>query len=87
MNRECTLEIFKLDGRCKSGSKLVKKVDLVGDADLINGEMLKYEQQNLIVKLYDTYVTSRNVLTGEEFKERYDVPYYCSPRSETYWCS
>ena len=22
---------------------------------------------------------------GEEFKERYDTPYYCSPSSETYF--
>jgi len=24
-------------------------------------------------------------MTGAEFQERYDTPYYCSPSSETYY--
>jgi hypothetical protein len=34
----------------------------------------------------DRMVTRKNALTGAEFQERADTPYYCSPSSETYWC-
>lgn len=30
-------------------------------------------------------VTKRNIMTGAEFQERVNTPYYCSPSSETYW--
>jgi len=30
-------------------------------------------------------VMRKSAMNGLEFKERCDVPYYCSPRSETYW--
>jgi len=36
-------------------------------------------------EIHQTMVTSRNMMNGKEFKERYDTPYYCSPSSETYW--
>jgi len=32
-------------------------------------------------------VTRKNFMTGKEFQERADTPYYCSPSSETYWSS
>jgi hypothetical protein len=32
-------------------------------------------------------VTRRNIMSGKEFQERADTPYYCSPSSETYWSS
>ena len=38
-----------------------------------------------VYTVHETFVTKRNLLTGEEFVERYDTPYYCSPSSETYW--
>jgi hypothetical protein len=30
-------------------------------------------------------VTRKNFMTGEEFQESVNTPYYCSPSSETYW--
>jgi hypothetical protein len=33
----------------------------------------------------DRMVTRKNYMTGVEFQERVDTPYYCSPSSETYW--
>jgi hypothetical protein len=33
----------------------------------------------------ETYVTRKNLLSGVEYKERYDAPVYCSPSSESYW--
>ncbi len=30
-------------------------------------------------------VTRRNLMTGMEFTESVNTPYYCSPSSESYW--
>lgn len=40
-------------------------------------------------KMYggDKMVTRINLMSGKEFQERADTPYYCSPSSETYWSS
>jgi hypothetical protein len=46
-----------------------------------------YPQPKYRMELHETYVTRRNMMTGAEFQERYDTPYYCSPSSETYWSS
>lgn len=32
-------------------------------------------------------VERRNAMTGAKFMEEENVPFACSPRSETYWCS
>ena len=37
------------------------------------------------IEIFETYVVRKNLLTGKEFSERYDTPYYCSPSSETYF--
>jgi hypothetical protein len=83
-----TVELYKRDGRKRSGERLVRKSDH-STAD-ITAIRTVYDRQYPAVKgyryeIHETYVTSRNVLTGEEFRERYDTPYYCSPRSETFW--
>ena len=44
------------------------------------------------IRSYNSYngarlVTRKNFMTGKEFQERADTPYYCSPSSETYWSS
>ena len=30
-------------------------------------------------------VKKKNMMTGKEFMEKVNTPYYCSPSSETYW--
>ena len=30
-------------------------------------------------------VTRKNLMTGQEFQEDANTPYFCSPSSETYW--
>jgi len=32
-------------------------------------------------------MVERETIFGKKFMEAEDTPYYCSPRSETYWCS
>jgi hypothetical protein len=36
-------------------------------------------------EIHETFVTRKNMMSGVEFQERYDTPYYCSPSSESYW--
>ena len=85
-----TVELYKKDKRAKSGERLVEKRDGCGAlgsskiaCELHFGKM--YPAPKYRIELHETMVTSRNMMNGEEFQERYDTPYYCSPSSETYW--
>ncbi len=87
-----TLEVYKKDARTKKGERLVHKADhdISNSGPALNmfehtvkhtwraGQGYRYE-------IHVTYVTKKNMMTGSEFVERYDTPYYCSPSSETYW--
>lgn len=86
-----TLEVYKKDRRVKSGEKLIGKYDYTN----VSGNWMMDEIRDLQWRLYprdkyrleftETFVERTNAVTGEKFMERYDTPYYCSPRSETYW--
>jgi hypothetical protein len=84
-----TVELYKIDGRYKEGKKLLSKKDHVelSKEDLTELYTLKYPSPKFEFKIYDTWVTRKNHLDGKPFIERYDVPYYCSPSSETFWSS
>ena len=86
-----TIEFYKLDKRCKSGEKLVEKVDYeVTNEDAMN-RIVKhlydtdFPRNKYRLELFETWVTKTNMMSNEQFQERYDTPYYCSPSSETYW--
>lgn len=90
MKEDYTVEVYKKDGRYKSGHVLHSKFDFVlqdyDELDRLTNAM--YGGDNKFTwKIHKTYVTKRHHLTGEEFQERYDTPYYCSPSSETFWSS
>ena len=36
-------------------------------------------------KSLEKSVTKKNMMSGKEFVEKVNTPYYCSPSSETYW--
>jgi hypothetical protein len=82
-----TVEVFKIDGRCKKGEKMVLKIDYEGvEKDGVERYCKKnYPSPKFRYQIFETWVTKRNLMSGEEFKERYDTPYYCSPSSETFW--
>ena len=85
-----TVELYKRDARTRSGERLVRRVDhsTADSGALHEVYSKKYPSgQGYRFHVYATYVTSRNALTGETFEERYDTPYYASPRSETFWSS
>ena len=83
-----TLEIYKKDRRIKEGQRLVEKKDFCPvTQDYIQTVVSDKMAQGVTVKLFETFVTKRNLMGGKEFTERYDTPYYSSPSSETYWSS
>ena len=81
-----TAEIYKMDARCKKGEKLIAKIDFEIPKDGVERYCKKnYPAPKFRFAIFETYVTKKNLLSGIEFQERYDTPYYCSPSSETYW--
>ena len=83
-----TVEVYKKDKRMKSGERQVLKQDYNTD----NRSMLEHTVKNTWLKrdgfryeIHETFVTRKNLLSGQEYQERYDTPYFCSPSSETYW--
>jgi hypothetical protein len=83
---EYTLEIYKTDKRTKEGKRLVAKQDFAPSTKAyINIVADGKRKLGLIVEVFETFVTRKNIMSGKEFQERYDTPYYCSPSSESFW--
>lgn len=83
---EYTLEIYKADKRTKEGKRLYAKQDFAPSTkDYINAVADAKRKLGFIVEVFETYVVEKNLMTGKEFKERYDTPYFCSPSSESFW--
>jgi len=83
-----TVEVYKKDARTKKGERLVSKTDYKTDSLSMLEHTVKHtyrESQGYRYEIHETYVTKTNMMSGQEFQERYDRPYYCSPSSETYW--
>jgi len=83
-----TVEIYKTDRRTKKGERLVSKKDYnVEDPSMLEHTLKHtyFASQGFRFEIHKTYVTRKNLIGGQEFQERYDTPYYCSPSSETYW--
>ena len=86
-----TIEIYKTDKRTKEGQRLIGKYDY----DRKDRASMEREVNELYptykakegykFNIVETLVTKRNALSGKEFQERYDTPYYCSASSESYW--
>lgn len=79
-----TVEIYRLDRRFKGGMVLQSKTDFT-DMTLDAVERANPRRAGFIVKIFETYVERKNMMTGEMYKERYDTPWFASPSSETYW--
>lgn len=83
-----TVEVWKSDKRTKSGTRriLVKDHENFSEPEMYNLYREVYPgAEGFTVKVFPTYVTRKSAIDGREFQERYDTPYYASPRSETYW--
>ena len=83
---EYTLEIYKTDKRTKEGKRLVAKQDFAPvTKDYILATADGKRKLGFIVEVFETFITRKNIMSGKEFQERYDTPYYCSPSSESFW--
>lgn len=83
---EYTLEIYKSDKRTKEGRRLYAKQDFAPvTKDYINAVADGKRKLGFVVEVFETFVTRKNMMSGKEYQERYDTPYFCSPSSESYW--
>jgi beta-galactosidase beta subunit len=83
-----TAEIYKEDRRCRKGERLAFKKDYAISDRLTLQHLLQTTypaREGYRFEIHETYVTMTNLLSGQEFKERYDTPSFCSPSSESYW--
>ena len=95
-----TIEVYKKDkritarsesvrwGNNKPGLRFVLKQDYEGKTHKELEEICRTgypANKKFITEIHETYVTRKNMMSGKEYKERYDLPYYCSPSSESYW--
>lgn len=90
-----TVEVYKADkrikrderfGRNKVGLRFVEVRDFepVTKA-FITSVIEDLNRQGFVAQLFETFVTRKNMMSGKEYQERYDTPYYCSPSSESFW--
>jgi len=84
-----TVEIYKIDRRTKSGTRLLTKRDINDTKENVEkyADILCKNIDGTYTQVHQTYVKKINHVTGKEFEERYDTPYFSSPSSETYWSS
>lgn len=90
-----TFEIFKADkrikkderyGRNKVGLRFVEVKDFAPlTRSHVEALAEDFRKEGLVVHVYETFITRKNMMSGKEYQERYDTPYYCSPSSETYY--
>lgn len=86
-----TLEIYKMDRRTKEGQRLVGKYDYDRpDRAAMEREIADLfptyrKRDGYLFEVRETFVKRVNAMSGQEFEERYDTPYYASASSETYW--
>lgn len=81
-----TLEIYKSDKRTKEGRRLYAKQDYVSvTKTYIEAVAASKRKLGFIVEVFETYVTRKNLMTGKDYLERYDTPYFCSPSRESFW--
>ena len=81
-----TVEIYRKDKRYKGGEKLISKDDVEDYKNLGEHISAALDEKERFA-IHRTYVKRVNIMSKQTFYERYDTPYYCSPSSETYWCS
>ena len=90
-----TVEVYKADrrikkdaryGKDKKGLRFVEVIDFAPSTrDYISTVAKRYQEDGYFAQVFETYVVKKNLLSGQEFAERYDTPYFCSPSSESYW--
>lgn len=83
-----SFNVYKRDGRVASGerfeSELIFSLDEC-EVPLVTKMLEKTLGAKYRVEVNQLYVTKKNLMTGKEYQERFDTPYFCSPSSESFW--
>ena len=93
MKKHHSLVIYKIDRRFKAGEVKITTYDYERQNDQWMRDEIRllqsgmYPQDKYRIELHETYRTRTNVMTGEQFEERFDTPYGCSPANESYWAN
>ena len=80
--------VYKQDKRTKQGEREHFRKDYQGWSKHIVERLAQDifpASKGFRIEFHETYVTRKNLLTGKEYRERFDTPLSCSPSSETYW--
>lgn len=91
MRTDWTLMVYRLDKRCKTGEKLRGRYEYCNKtedemlAEIADLRRSLYLDHMFRIDLHETYVTRKNLMSGQEYKEKFDTPHYCSPAFESYW--
>lgn len=86
-----TVIVYKTDKRTKTGKRQVNKFEHQGPRKGMVQELTHLYSTSWFAKdgysfeIHETFVTRKNLITGVEYEERYDTPYFCSPSSESFW--
>ena len=90
-----TVELYKADkrikkderyGRNKAGLRFIAVEDFAPSTkDYIDAVAESKRKLGFVAEVFETFVSRKNMMSGKEFQERYDTPYFCSPSSESYW--
>lgn len=90
-----TVELYKADkrikrderyGRNRAGLRFISVEDFAPvTKDYINAVAESKRKLGFVAEVFETFVSRKNMMSGKEFQERYDTPYFCSPSSESYW--
>lgn len=73
-------------------SEMIKKYAADLGIEIVELKVKRVSKNNVmglpkVTKTAPKMVERRNAMTGAKFMEEENVPFACSPRSETYWCS
>jgi hypothetical protein len=91
VKQDYTVRIFKLDGRCARGERLVSTTVWADRTEAgIKRECRELEamwpkSKGYRVIYYATMKTVKNLMTGKDVQIDADTPWCCNPASETYW--
>jgi len=80
--------VYKQDKRTKAGEREYTRRDFTGYSKRIVKQLAEDvypASEGYRFEIRETYVTRKNLLSGNEYRERFDTPRSCSPASETYW--
>ena len=85
-----TVEVYLADRRFRAGEHMINKIDLtnvtLAQARSWGPNLYGIDHsRSYRFEIHETWVTRKNLITGQEFSERYDTPWTSSPASETYW--